>query len=403
MYKMLAVSSLNQNYIYIKYIFFLIFIFPFIMHIYWGIFDIFYANNIIYIGLFLFSGIIIFNICELKINKVNDKSLFLSIVFFLLIFFINSFLLNNYKDFIKYFSYFMIFYLLLSKYLNNNYFIFYINIVTVFVLINLILYVYCFVFPLQFFFIAEKLSLLTVDNSFLTRSDWEYSIPLYLLVFPIESLEENQLALFGIPRLFGMSTEPTLYSVVVLPTIIMAIYFKKYMQSSILFFALLLSSSFGAIVIGIIGLVFYMSYRYRLYIFIFLFLLFFLGDFLGIYQFLSTLSPRLEIYMNLVMNLFKLTSITFFSNINFNNAEELKLPSAFLSETLKLGLIQGISYLIIFYIYIKLSLKTKNKLLFIFSIVSLLIINKSGEIISPLFLFYLSFIYSQYTILKGSK
>ena len=386
----------NTNYIHFKYLFFLIFIFPFIMHIYWGVFDIFYANNIMYISLILLFGIIVINLYESKINEINDKRLLLSICFFLFIFLINSFLLNDYKDFIKYVFYFIIFYFLLSKYLANNYFIFYINIVTTFVFINLVLYVYCFIFPLQSFFIAEKLSLLTMDNSFLTRNDWEYSIPFYLVVFPINSLGEEQVGLLNLPRLFGMSTEPSLYSVVILPTIIMSLFFKKYIQSSILFFALLLSSSFGAILIGFIGFIFYVFYRFKVYIFIFLILLFFSAYYFDIYKLLSTLSPRLEFYMGLIMNIFDLSSINFFANNNFLDVEKLELPSAFLSHTLKYGLFQGVSYLIIFFVFINLSLKMENKLLFVFTIVSLLIINKSGEIISPLFLFFLSFIYSQY-------
>jgi len=393
----------QKNYVYFKYFFFLIFLFPFTMHIYWGIFDILYANNIMFVAFFLMLGILILNLYELKIKKINDKSLFLSFAFFLLIFLINSFLLNDYKDLIKYTLYFIIFYLLLSKYLHDNYLIFYINIITTFVLINLILYFDCFVFPFQSFFIAKKLSLLTMDSSFLIRSDWEYSIPFYLIVFPINSLDEHQVGLFGIPRLFGMSEEPTLYSVVVLPTIIMALFFKKYIQGSILIVALLLSSSFGVMGIGLVGVLFYIFYRYKLFIFFVLVALFFLGYFLDLYQILSTFSPRLKIYMGLVMNIFHLSSLSFLANHNFNNIEELKLPSAFLSDTLKFGLLQGATYLFIVYVYIKFTLKTHNKLLFVFSVVSLLLLNKSGEIISPLFLFYLSFIYTQYLKLNYNE
>jgi len=256
---------------------------------------------------------------------------------------------------------------------------------------------------LQSFFKAEELSFLTMNSPFLTRSDWEYLIPFYLIVFPINSLDETQVGLLELPRLFGMSTEPTLYSVVLLSTIIMALFFNKYIQSAILSVALLLSSSYGAMAVGLIGILFYRFYRYKLYIFLILVLLFFLGYFLGVYQSLSTLSPRLEFYMGLVKNMFHLSSLSFLANHNFNNIEELKLPSALLSQTLKFGLLQGTTYLFIFYVYIKFTLKTHDKLLFVFSVVSLLIINKSGEIISPLFLFYLSFIYTQYLKLNYNE
>lgn len=397
---MYSLFTIDKNYLYIKYFFFLIFLFPFLMHIYWGIFDIFYANNILYIALFLLLGILFFNYIEKKFFIIKNKPLFYILFIFLFIFLLNSYMLGNYKEFIKYFVYITIFYFLFSRYLHENYFILFINIVTVFIVINLFLYFYCLIFPLSSYFIAEKLSLLTADNSFIMRQDWEYAIPFYLIVFPLNVFGDDQTGLLGLPRLFGMSTEPSLYSVVVLPTAVMALYFKKNTHTFFLFIALLLASSYGALVIGFIGILFYIFYRYKMFIFILLTALFFLGYLSGFYQQLASYSPRLELYMGLVLNIFDLSSITLFANHNSDNVDKLKVLSALLSQTLKYGLLQGISYLMIFFIYIKLSLKTNNKLIFVFAIVSLLIVNKSGEILSPLFLFYLSFVYSQYLILN---
>ena len=222
-------------------------------------------------------------------------------------------------------------------------------------------------------FIVDNLSLLTLDSSFVTREDWDYSIPYYLLVFPVNDLGANQLSILGLPRFFGMSTEPTLYSVVVLPTIIMALYFKKYFQALILFFGLLLASSMGSFLFGIIGYIFYVFYRYKLSLFYVLIVLFFLGKSTGFYESLLSDSPRMNFYIGGVLNLFSLQSISLFANTGYENLQNIDSAriSSLIRITLKYGLLQAASYLLIFYVYIKFTLTTKSKLLFIFSILIL--------------------------------
>ena len=394
----------NNSYLILKKLIFILVFFPFIMHIYWGIFDIYYANNVMYIWIFLLFFLLFFKYIESDFEFIKNKEILYIFAIFLVLFLVNSYILGEYKDLMKYSAYIFSLLFLFNVFMQNKYFKLYINIVTFFTFTALILYFYYLLFPAPFSFIVDNLSLLTLDSSFVTREDWDYSIPYYLLVFPVNGLGANQLSILGLPRFFGMSTEPTLYSVVVLPTIIMALYFKKYFQALILFFGLLLASSLGALLFGIIGCMFYLFYRYKLSLFYVLIVLFFLGNFTGFYESLLSVSPRMNFYIGGVLNLFSLQSISLFADAGYENVQNIDSAKIFslVSITLEYGLLQAASYLLIFYVYIKFTLITKSKLLFIFSIVSLLILNKSGESLSPLFLFYFSFIYSQYLIFKKS-
>jgi len=394
----------NNSYLILKKLIFILVFFPFIMHIYWGIFDIYYANNVMYIWIFLLFFLLFFKYIESDFEFIKNKEILYIFAIFLVLFLVNSYILGEYKDLMKYSAYIFSLLFLFNVFMQNKYFKLYINIVTFFTFTALILYFYYLLFPAPFSFIVDNLSLLTLDSSFVTREDWDYSIPYYLLVFPVNGLGANQLSILGLPRFFGMSTEPTLYSAVVLPTIIMALYFKKYFQALILFFGLLLASSMGSFLFGIIGYIFYVFYRYKLSLFYVLIVLFFLGKSTGFYESLLSDSPRMNFYIGGVLNLFSLQSISLFANTGYENLQNIDSAriSSLIRITLKYGLLQAASYLLIFYVYIKFTLTTKSKLLFVFSIVSLLILDKSGESLSPLFLFYFSFIYSQYLIFKKS-
>ena len=232
-----------NNYLSFKVLFFIIFIFPFIMHIYWGLSDILYANNIMYISFFLLIGIFIFNIYENHITPDLPNSLKYIFIFYI-----------------------FIFYFLFTKYMHKKYYILFIKIVTIFVIINLIFYVIALFDNYYVNFNVNNLNLLTDNSSFILRQDWNYALPFYLSVIPSNSFDINQRGLLGLPRLFGMSTEPTLYNMIILLTIFMSLYYKKYFSCLILAIAFLSFSSFGAIGILIIATIFVVFYRHKLFI-----------------------------------------------------------------------------------------------------------------------------------------
>ena len=382
---------MDNNFLFIKYLFFIIFLFPFLMHIYWGIFDILYANNIMYISFFLLIGIFIFNIYKNNITNDLPNTLKYIFIFYIAIQMINSVILLDIKDSLKYLSYILIFYFLFTKYMHKEYYIIFINIVTIFVIINLLFYVIALFDNYYINFNVNNLNLLTDNNSFVLRQDWNYTLPFYLSVIPSNSFAINQMGLFGLPRLFGMATEPTLYNVIILPTMFMSLYYKRYFSFLVLVIAFLLSSSFGAMAILLIATVFILFYRYKFFIFIIMFISFILMYYLNIFTYLSIISPRLAFYAHLFINLVNVKNIPFFAT----NLENIKIPSALLVQTLKYGIFVGISFLSLFILLVKSSIEANNKILFAFTITFILIVNKSGEILSPIFLFYISFLYTE--------
>lgn len=345
--------------------------------------------------IFIFIGACILNINGLNKYFFKEKKYLYIFAIFLLIVLINSIILNNYKDFIKYLIYILLFYFIYSFYTDKVYFVFYINIVSFFTSINLILYGYSLISDFYKDFPVSELNLITQGSSFVIRTDWTYTIPYYLITIPLESFDSNQLSFLGLPRLFGMSTEPTLYSIVILPTLIMSVYYKKKLQSMILLLALILASSYGALTIGLVGILFYIFYKYKIYLLISLTVLFYCGYIFGFFIPLSDDSPRINLYTQLFLNFLNISNIYLFANLNYLYSEDIQMPFAILHQILEFGLMIALLYALILYEFVKLSFHQNNKLLFIFAIVVVMIINKSGEILSPLYLFYFSFLYSK--------
>lgn len=396
MYKNNYPLSRQKILIYFKITFFTICLFPLLMHIYWGVFDIlFIDNNVLFMEIFIFIGACILNINGLNKYFFKEKKYLYIFAIFLLIVLINSIILNNYKDFIKYLIYILLFYFIYSFYTDKVYFVFYINIVSFFTSINLILYGYSLISDFYKDFPVSELNLITQGSSFVIRTDWTYTIPYYLITIPLESFDSNQLSFLGLPRLFGMSTEPTLYSIVILPTLIMSVYYKKKLQSMILLLALILASSYGALTIGLVGILFYIFYKYKIYLLISLTVLFYCGYIFGFFIPLSDDSPRINLYTQLFLNFLNISNIYLFANLNYLYSEDIQMPFAILHQILEFGLMIALLYALILYEFVKLSFHQNNKLLFIFAIVVVMIINKSGEILSPLYLFYFSFLYSK--------
>jgi hypothetical protein len=271
--------------------------------------------------------------------------------------------------------------------------------VTIFVIVNIILYVLALFNNYYIGFNVNNLSLLTDNNSFILRQDWNYTLPFYLSVIPSNSFGSHQVGLLGLPRLFGMSTEPTLYNMIILPTIFISLYYKKYFSSLVLLIALLLSSSFGAIGILLISTIFLLFYRYKLLILIIIVISFIMMYYLNGFTYLNTISPRLAFYTQLFINIVDIKNIPLFATGLVN----IDIPSALLNQILKYGIFIGISFISLFILLLNNSIKVNNKILFAFTITFILMANKTGEILSPIFLFYISFLYTEINNIKKAQ
>ena len=95
----------NNSYLILKKLIFILVFFPFIMHIYWGIFDIYYANNVMYIWIFLLFFLLFFKYIESDFEFIKNKEILYIFAIFLVLFLVNSYILGEYKDLMKYSAY----------------------------------------------------------------------------------------------------------------------------------------------------------------------------------------------------------------------------------------------------------------------------------------------------------
>ena len=382
-------SELNQNYVNIKCIFFVLLFFPFLMHIHWHLFDLLYLNdltNIIWI-LVSFSFFVSFYEKNHFIVMPTDKWLIFIFILFLLV---NSILLKEFKDFMKYAVYFYLYIVLYRSFEHRIYFNIFINIVVFFSFISMALFFISLFSDFYHDFKVSNLSFVANNDAFAAREDWEYTLPFYLSVFPMNSYETSA-GITGIPRFFGLSTEPGSMSVVVLPTMLMAVALKKYFSVIILFIALIISSSYAFLFLFVFGILLYCFFNYKRYIFMITGV-----SLVGVYyfDFLSLLQEstihRVASYSTAFNNV-SLIKITLFASKDYIDFDKAIIGAGF-DFLLKYGLLSFISYLGILLYKIFESNNVNNKIVFIFTIIFIISINKSGEIISPLFLFYMSFV-----------
>lgn len=377
---MCSTIRLKDKYINLKILVFIFAFFPYLMHLYWHIFDLTYFENILIpIGILFFIGIF-FTYYEGYLKLNTSTTIFM---LFAILFFINSLIIRDFKFFFQFSIYIFLFYTVYSRFYADIYYKLFINIVTFFGSISFVIYI------IVLFTGTNDLIEFKNAGIFFNRDDWRYSIPYYLSVIPINSFSESEYGILGIPRFFGLSEEPTGFSSVILPTLIMAIYYKKYYATCMLLIILLVSSAYSALIIGLIVLLYIVFFNYKI-------LISFLIVFSGIifFNFASNIdSSRIELYINLFSNIKLIEDLTLFAN---NIDPSISVPSALLSLTLKYGLLVGVLHIYLYCFYIYLSLKT-DKILFIFFLSSVLILNKGGLIFTPLFFFFLGFVDFQYS------
>jgi hypothetical protein len=380
----LNTSEKNKNSLLFVIFFFMTI--PVIMHLYGALFDIITYGNF-YILLLLNIFIVIF----LGIKRISYNTIEIKIIFiFLSLVFIDAIFFNidNISDSIKYLFYFIFYFLFIKSYINKiSYYKYFIRFVSIILLIDLFLFFLIPSFPdLSSSYARETLSLLHDTSAFKVRSDWNYSLPLYLYVYPINIPQDG---IFFLPRFFGFSPEPTLLSCILLPLLFIAYYEKEKICFIIIFVSFILASSYGAIAILTLALIYFIFFKQRNKLTIIIFIIAFISLYFLFNNNILFESDRISLYANLVLNILKIDDISLFAS---NYDSTIQFPTAILTFYMKYGLLPLLSY-IFFLIYLFKISSQIDRNIFVFTIAFILMLNKSGEIISPLFLFYVNYIY----------
>ena len=368
----------EKNEYILKSITFIFILFPFISHIFGAVSPIVYDFDIIKISTFIILLTIILHIFQKQedVFKVFFHKDILYFIPFLLIALANS--IYNYDIYvIKYAAYVFIFFYFIKEYFLHDYiFKLYVNILVISFLILLIIYFFALNFDLYTPFRIETLEGLSM-NSPMQSFNHRAQI-FYLLIFD----RSDYSGIFDIPRFYGFSREPGFYVMFILPGLLIAYIFKMKLQVFILGFATLIVSSFaGFFVAGLLILMAFIPIRQYKIIF-FLLLAVFVSYFL--LRGFSNIAPAEALWGNnrksdYVFLFDKTIGRYFTSLISFN------LQGA-------LFLLTKLSFLLILYYYYRKLVIINLKIPFMFFICFLVLINKGTELLSPLLLFYLSFI-----------
>lgn len=358
---------------------------PVIMHVYGGIFDILSYGKfyiLLYANIFLIGLLGIQK--KIKIdNELSTSSFFIVAIFAQSIMFNHS----NIPDVLKYASYFVFYYYFIIPYLNDvSFYKLVVRFISAILLIDLVLYFLLPYFPdVIYHFDRDSLSFLPDNSQFRVRGDWDYSLPFYLYSYPMNIPTEGFL---NIPRFFGFSAEPSLLSCIVLPMIFIAYFEREYVCLFVCCVSFVMASSYGALVILAIGLVYYIFYKHIRFITVSFLIIAIIVLYLLYNNYFVSDSGRIALYIRLFTNIFRLDGIMLFARpLDI----ELEFPIAPMYFYIKYGLIPVGIYFVYLFILLKKSVKIDRRI-FVFALIFILIMNKSGEVVSPLFLFWANYI-----------
>ena len=209
---------------------------------------------------------------------------------------------------------------------------------------------------------------------------------LIFYLFNYSPLAEN--GIIGLNRFYGFSQEPGKYAAYILPTIFMAKYLNMKKCMYILIFALIVVSSYWAFMVLILSLFIYYINSEKNYNIIKFKKFFVVTSFILLVLFIANSQYILfSVIPDLFSNLYaeeRLNYYTFWMD-------------KFINDRLYEGIIgysMSILYLFPCYIFLRLGgkLQIKKPIFYSFFFSSILMLNKSPATITPLLLFYLSFL-----------
>ena len=369
----------NNVTILLKCVTFIFLLIPFISHIYGAIFPALYNYKIGYISSAIILFIFLFAMYERKI--VYDKNVIYFIPF-LLVALADSIYSNNFY-FYKYFAYVVIYFLFLQKFFLQKFiFKIYVNflVVSLLILITIFLVTLNSDFDYFSYFNIANLSYLSPNAPINNWSEDYRGLIFYFLVF----VPGDVTGIFDFPRLYGFSREPGMFVTFLVPGFWMACYLKMKRQALILMLGILLASSFAGFFVLLLGLILilfpsFLSKRELVILFTALLILIVLRHNIHFFLNYSRVSDYVTIMDKILINYFNS-----FTNFSISNM---------------LFILEKLSYLIIIYhFYTKVKI-INSRIVLIFLISFLIMVNKANELISPLFLFYLLFI--DYAYKKG--
>jgi hypothetical protein len=371
----------------LKIIFFLLLVFPYINHIYSAVFPIIYNNQIAYISIFLLYVLSLITLYQNKIKVQGDILYFLP---FLVVALISSVYEKNFEIF-KYLSYVIIYFYLFKNILLEKYiFKLYVNILVGTFILLFITYLLTIQFSLYEFFKTQDLNFLGSNSPM--HNVGHRSQVFYFLVFDYYDFS----GILPVQRFYGYSREPGLYVVLIIPAFLMASYFKMRVQMIILAFAVFVTSSIAGYVV--VAMLFFLSLFSTKKFIPLLILSIIIFSFAKDYIYLLN-SERANNYLDIQFG----QIYTRFS-LNFQNSINMLIDGFFKTDNGKLVpftksqfssilfICEKLSFIVIIYsVYNKIHI-INSKVVYLFFLAVLILIGKGSEFISPLFLFYLTFI-----------
>jgi len=356
-------------------------IFIYTMHIVSPVISSIYNNKIYYISIFILYIWLLIQLVKKDIDLTTSN-----IILYFIPFLISTTLISVYTlsfECIKYFTYVFILFFYINKYMNNEkYYIIYLNLVTYSFLLMLFMYILVLInknLSNEYFF--EHLNYLPfLPNSIFENRGHDISLIYYTLVY-LNTPDPDSMSIFNVTRFYGFSYEPTIYASLIFPNVFISVYFKRYYHTVILSLSLLLISSYS--VFSII---------------IFLFILY-------------IIQLKIKLDYILIIGIIGIIFCFHFSPFDYltENYSARFIMYSLLYEEMKYDLLSIVTmntildtlhvlklfgFIIIIYILIHYSLKSKNKLLLIFFIISnVILFAKSGEPFSPLLTWYISFVF----------
>jgi hypothetical protein len=351
----------------LKCITFIFVIFPFCTHIYSSVFPMIYNFDIAKISIFIIFLIGVGSIFENRIIWYKDINYFIP---FLLVAFAGS-MANNDFYFIKYFGYIVIYFYFLRRFFLETYiFKLYVNILVITFLIMAVVFLISLFFDLYTPYRIENLQYIS------SNSPMQYFQSRAQIFYILLMERADHTGIFSFSRFYGFSREPGMYVMFIIPGLLMAFFFNMRLQTFILTCAVLLTSSYaGFLVMALIIFMGLFPTRYnRLLlpsIFISILLIIVFRDQLHLFN-----SQRLSDYVGLIDQ----TLRAYNRNLASNSAIGL------------IFILTKLTYLLILYNYYRKAKFIEYKLPIIFLVSFVVLLNKSTELLSPLFLFYLCFI-----------
>ncbi len=375
----------------LKIIFFLLLVFPYINHIYSAVFPIIYNNKIAYISTFLLYVLSLITLYQNKIKKQEDILYFLP---FLAVSLLTSIYEKNF-EILKYLSHVIIYFYLFKNILLEKYiFKIYVNILVGTFIFLFMIYLLTIQFGLHEYFKTTDLNFLGSHSPMHNVAN--RSQVFYFLVYGYYDFS----GILPVPRFYGYSREPGLYVVLIIPAFLMAYYFKMRAQMIILAFAVFITSSIAGFIV--VAMLFFLSLFNTKKFIPLLILTIIIFIFTKDYIYLLN-SERANTYLNIQLGqIVKSYSLHFQNSINMLNVADtffindkgriIQVPFKLTQYSSILFICEKLSFIIIIYsVYNKIKI-INSKVVYLFFLAVLVLIGKGSEFISPLFLFYLTFI-----------